>query len=102
MRYMKKYLVECGYAFREAHEVYDKVEMFAEGKLDLVKKIRRRFREFCYDDKSLVEWIESSDNWNRQVDNEFLLDLICDGENGNDFGIMLAEDVYFDCVELEK
>ena len=98
---MKKYLVECGYAFREAREFYDEVEMFAEGKLDLIKKIRRRFREFCYDDKSLVEWIESSDKWNRQVDDEFLLELICYGEN-NEFYLMLAEDMYFDCVELEK
>ena len=99
---MKLYLVEMGYAFRGVEEVLDRVKMFAEDKLDLVKKIRRRFYTRCYDDKKLVEWIESSDNWNRQVDNEFLLDLICDGENGNDFGIMLAEDMYFDCVELEK
>ena len=99
---MKLYLVEVGYAFREANEVYDTVKMFAEDKLDLVKKIRRRFYTFCYNDKNLVEWIESSDNWDRQVDDEFLLDLICDGENGKDFDIMLAEDMYFNCVELEK
>jgi hypothetical protein len=99
---MKLYLVEMGYAFRGVEEVLDRVKMFAEDKLDLVKKIRRRFYTRCYNDKNLVEWIESSDNWDRQVDDEFLLDLICDGENGKDFGIMLAEDIYFDCVELEK
>ena len=98
---MKLYLVEMGYAFRGAEEVYDRVKMFAEDKLDLVKKIRRRFYTFCYNDKNLVEWIESSDNWDRQVDDEFLLELICDGEN-NEFYLMLAEDMYFDCVELEK
>ena len=37
-----------------------------------------------------------------KIYDEILLDLICDGENGKDFGIMLAEDIYFDCVELEK
>jgi hypothetical protein len=34
---MKKYLVEVGYAFRGAEEVHDRVKMFAEDKLDLVK-----------------------------------------------------------------
>ena len=98
---MKLYLIEFGYAFRGAEEIYDRVKMFAEDKLDLVKKIRKHFYTFCYNDKNLVEWIESSDNWDRQVDDEFLLELICDGEN-NEFHLMLAEDIYVDCVELEK
>jgi len=51
----------------------------------------------------LVEWIESGDNWDREVDDEFLLGLIDDDiySSFGSFGLLLAEDIYFDCVELK-
>ena len=81
-------------------EKYEDVEILAENKLDLLKKIRRRFRDLCYDDRDLVEWIESGDNWDREVDDEFLLGLIDDVRHGS-FGLLLAEDIYFDCIEVK-
>jgi len=111
--------MEYGYAFSGGIEEYDVIEMLAENKLDLLKKIRRRFSELCYDDKTLVEWIEDGDNWDREVDDKFLLELIEDISdyphsqgtftyaNGGDsvdvgtFSLALAEDIYFDCVEIK-
>jgi uncharacterized protein YciU (UPF0263 family) len=100
---MRKFKVEYGYAFSGGIEEYDVIEMLAENKLDLLKKVRRRFRELCYDDRDLVEWIESGDNWDREVDDEFLLGLIDDDiySSFGSFGLLLAEDIYFDCVELK-
>jgi hypothetical protein len=101
---MRKFKVEYGYAFRQACDKYDVVEILAENKLDLLKKVRRRFSELCYDDKTLVEWIEDGDNWDREVDDKFLLELIddirCDSVDVGTFSLLLAEDIYFDCIEL--
>ena len=97
---MKKFKVEYGYAFSGGIEKYEDVEILAENKLDLLKKVRRRFRDLCYDDRDLVEWIESGDNWDREVDDEFLLGLI-DDDRYESFGLLLAEDIYFDCIEVK-
>jgi hypothetical protein len=67
--------------------------------LDLLKKVRRRFAEYCYSNTELVEWIEGSANWDKQIDDEFLLELIIDVDDTM-FNLALAEGVYFECVEI--
>jgi hypothetical protein len=95
---MREFKLEIGYAFGGG-VLESGIEMFAKDKLDLLKKVRRRFSEYCYSDKKLVEWIEGSDNWDKQVDDEFLLELISEGDDKM-FNLDLAEDMYFECVEI--
>ena len=95
---MREFKLEIGYAFGGG-VVESGIEMFAEDKLDLLKKVRRRFAEYCYSNTELVEWIEGSANWDKQIDDEFLLELIIDVDDTT-FNLALAEDVYFECVEI--
>jgi len=95
---MREFKLEIGFAFGGG-VVESGIEMFAEDKLDLLKKVRRRFSEYCYSNKELVEWIEGSGDWDKQVDDEFLLELISEGD-GPMFNLDLAEDMYFECIEI--
>jgi hypothetical protein len=94
---MRKFKVEVGYCFD--WQVIDNVIIEAKNELDLIKKVRSNFRDYCYDDKDLVEWIESGDNWDREVDDKFLSECIDKGDS--ELHLALAEDIYFDCVELK-
>ena len=95
---MREFKLEIGFAFGGG-VVESGIEMFAEDKLDLLKKVRRRFSEYCYSNKELVEWIEGSDDWDKQIDDEFLLELIIDVDDTT-FNLALAEGVYFECIEI--
>jgi hypothetical protein len=95
---MREFKLEIGFAFGGG-VVESGIEMFAEDKLDLLKKVRRRFSEYCYSNTELVEWIEGSDDWNKQVNDEFLLELIIDVDDTT-FNLALAEGVYFECSEI--
>ena len=96
---MTKFKVEVGYAFMMQNEKYAEQIIEAVDELDLVKKLREQYSGFCYDDKDLVEWVESSENWGRQVDDALLLELISYDDDGI-MNIALAEDMYFEAVEI--
>ena len=68
--------------------------------VDAVKKLRATSK-WCYDDETLVQWINSEDEWNVPIDNDFLLDLI-EHEKPGVYYAMLAEEMEFKFVEVKK
>lgn len=98
---MKKFQVtitESDFKFGEmAEHVVDTINIAGETILDAIKNLRK-YTDYCYDDQALVEWINSGDEWNAVVDDEFLLDLICE-EDGK-YYVMLAECMEFEFKEI--
>jgi hypothetical protein len=66
--------------------------------LSAVKEIRKKSK-LCYNDKDLIEWHNTSDEWDAPIDDEFLTELIDEEEPGVYYA-MLAEEVEFQFKEI--
>ena len=75
-----------------------KLKINAPDILSAVKEIRKKSK-LCYNDKDLIEWHNTSDEWDAPIDDEFLTELIDEEEPGVYYA-MLAEEVEFQFKEI--
>jgi hypothetical protein len=61
--------------------------------LDAVKQLRAT-SEWCYNDKDLIEWINTEDEWDVPVDDEFLSALVQEDDDIDGvYWAMLGEEI---------
>jgi hypothetical protein len=79
--------------------VLDQLVIEAEDILSAIKQLRSIGSDYCYNDQSLVEWINSEDGWDAVVDDEFLMDMIHEERHGL-YYVQLAEEIEFEFSEI--
>ncbi len=94
---MKKFAVTIK-EFSYSTQVVSRRTVYALDILDAVKQLRVK-SEWCYNDKNLVEWINTRDEWDVPVDDAFLSELICEEDPGVYYA-MLAECMEFRFKEI--
>ena len=69
--------------------------------LDILSAVKelRKISKLCYNDKDLIEWHNTSDEWDAPIDDEFLTELIDEEEPGVYYA-MLAEDMEIQFKEI--
>ena len=94
---MKKFQVTIK-EFSYSTQVVSRRTVHAPTILDAVKQLRTK-SEWCYNDKNLVEWINTRDEWQVPVDDAFLSELITEDDPGVYYA-MLAEQIEFRFKEI--